>query len=203
MAKGRIYRRIEIRKAAPGDAALFSELLLISSPLFPVVFGKGIDKALEHCFVRTSNVFSHEYVSIAEVDGKAAGMLLGYSWQKKYEHTFITGWMLIMELGISVVERIPAIIESGRVSGTVNEGEYYISNVATLPDFRGMGVGSALLAHAEKLALGCGANTIALEVDRKNAGALRLYKKSGYEVQKEFSIDIDGRKSFYRMIKKL
>src|SRR5919199_3638611 len=62
-------------------------------------------------------------------------------------------------------------------------GEWlYVDGLATAPDQRRRGVATALLAHAERLALASGRPAIALDTPETNAAALALYERVGFEV---------------------
>ena len=65
-----------------------------------------------------------------------------------------------------------------------------ICNVATVPEFRGMGVGKALVASLIESARDSGASVIMLEVRKSNAAAIALYEKAGF-------ICVGERKNFY------
>jgi aminoglycoside 6'-N-acetyltransferase len=54
--------------------------------------------------------------------------------------------------------------------------------LAVLPEWRGRGVGSALLEAAETWARAQGAERMSMDLSSANAGALRLYERMGYEV---------------------
>ncbi len=60
-------------------------------------------------------------------------------------------------------------------------GESHILNVATHPDFRRCGVGTALLAEAVAEARARNASLMILEVRRSNLEARRLYRRFGFE----------------------
>jgi aminoglycoside 6'-N-acetyltransferase len=55
--------------------------------------------------------------------------------------------------------------------------------IAVAPEWRGRGVGTALLAAAEAWARQQGAERMTLDLDVNNAGALRLYERVGYQVE--------------------
>ena len=55
--------------------------------------------------------------------------------------------------------------------------------LAVAPDWRGRGVGSALMRAAEDWARAHGAERMVLDLDVNNAGAQRLYERLGYEVE--------------------
>lgn len=58
----------------------------------------------------------------------------------------------------------------------------YVHSFRVREAFRGCGVGARLMAHAEKDLAGRGFQEVSLNVTRENEGALRLYKRLGYEV---------------------
>jgi aminoglycoside 6'-N-acetyltransferase len=53
--------------------------------------------------------------------------------------------------------------------------------LAVAPEWRGRGVGTALMRAAEDWARAQGAERMVLDLDANNAGALRLYERLGYE----------------------
>jgi len=55
--------------------------------------------------------------------------------------------------------------------------EAHITNIAVHPDWRGQGVGEALLNALVAIAAGSGAQRLTLEVRPSNLPALRLYRK--------------------------
>lgn len=55
--------------------------------------------------------------------------------------------------------------------------EGYVTNVAVLPEFRGQGIASALIARQMENDM----EFITLEVRQSNLPALKLYEKSGFE----------------------
>ena len=71
----------------------------------------------------------------------------------------------------------------------------YISMIAVKEKYRGAKVGSKILMHIEQISIANGMEYLKLEVAAENSGAIKFYKKHGYEVYKE---DIS---SFYMMKK--
>jgi ribosomal protein S18 acetylase RimI-like enzyme len=59
-------------------------------------------------------------------------------------------------------------------------GSYYICGVALLPEYRGQGIGTRLMALAEEEARERGLPRLSLIVFERNEGALRLYERLGY-----------------------
>ena len=60
--------------------------------------------------------------------------------------------------------------------------EVHINNLAVRGDFRGRGVGTALLEHVIQAGAARGADRATLEVRRSNAPARRLYERLGFAV---------------------
>jgi ribosomal protein S18 acetylase RimI-like enzyme len=75
-------------------------------------------------------------------------------------------------LGYVRVQPVTPLRENAHVSG--------IAGFAVVPDARGRGVGSALLAAAERHARDGGARKLSLRVLSTNDAALRLYERCGF-----------------------
>jgi ribosomal-protein-alanine N-acetyltransferase len=60
--------------------------------------------------------------------------------------------------------------------------EVHINNLAVRGDFRGRGLGTALLEHVLQAGASRGAERATLEVRRSNGPARRLYERLGFEV---------------------
>lgn len=67
-----------------------------------------------------------------------------------------------------------------------------VCNIATVPHFRGKGVGMALTQALIESAHESGASVIMLEVRKSNAAAIALYEKAGFTL-------VGQRKNFYTM----
>jgi len=65
-----------------------------------------------------------------------------------------------------------------------------VNNVAVHPDFRGRGIGEALMRHVIDRVRENGATFMTLEVRTSNAAAVTLYKKLGFEI-------LGTRKNYY------
>jgi ribosomal-protein-alanine N-acetyltransferase len=65
-----------------------------------------------------------------------------------------------------------------------------ICNIATVPQFRGMGVGKALTNALIESAKETGASVVMLEVRKSNSAAIALYEKAGFTL-------VGQRKNFY------
>jgi ribosomal protein S18 acetylase RimI-like enzyme len=195
--------KVTIRGAAPGDAGLFYELELMSSPYVEVLFGNSARKIFENMFRARRNLFSHEHTIIAESDGRPAGMLLGYGRKTKAREELITAVLFVANMPMEFMLKLPMLLRGTANIGLIGRGEFFISNVAVFPGFRGKGVARQLLAEAERMAMNEGATCLTLEVEPDNERAIVFYDRLGFRIIEESYIDLGKRKYFYRMAKPL
>jgi len=187
------------------EAEHFARLMEISAPeYFPALLGKRFKELFRRLFLEKGNLFSHEHVVFAIYEGQIAGMILSYDWKTKKREEKRTGWLMMKSLGFDFLRKLPAFISSTSGSGRLEKGDYYVSNVAVYPKFQGKGIGKALMLEAERLAMESGAERITLDVERNNERAIAIYKKLGYSIEREHSVELEGRTyRFYRVVKEL
>ncbi len=104
--------------------------------------------------------------TIAEIAGEVAGALTGY---RVAEHDGSGGPL-----------DLPAAFGPYLELEAIAAGTWYLMVVSVFPEYRGQGLGTALLAKAEELARSSGVGSMALIVESANAGALKLYLRSGF-----------------------
>jgi ribosomal protein S18 acetylase RimI-like enzyme len=111
--------------------------------------------------------FGWTSVTMAEVDGEVAGMLLGYRKVDAFEPVppSVTGFMRPIE----------------ELEAEAN-GTWFISMLGVHIGWRSRGVGSALLDVAEVKRDETSASGLSLIVEDGNMGARRLYERRGYAV---------------------
>ena len=114
--------------------------------------------------------YSWRNALIAEVDDVAAGAIVGYDGAQLRELRNGTFTVLLECIG-----RVPNILdETGR-------GEYYLDSIGVLPEFRGLGVGRALIEAFCNKAFAKGHERVGLIVDYDNPQAEKLYTSLGFE----------------------
>ena len=66
----------------------------------------------------------------------------------------------------------------------------FITSVCIFPEYRGMGLGSELIANSKQFAQSNGMKSILLEVGKNNLSARKLYEKTGFYMcsEKEASL---------------
>jgi len=96
---------------------------------------------------------------------------------------------------IMLVARLTSVAAQHEIAGFIVArliaDELHVNNVAIRPEFRGQGLGSALLLTTINQARQRGAKLAQLEVRASNNEAQRLYQKCGFAV-------VGRRKNYYR-----
>ena len=114
----------------------------------------------------TASPLHYATFTVAEIDGAIAGALTGRSIPLLYER--------------GDAADLPDVYAPLLELEAVAAGSWYLNVVAVYPEFRGQGLGSALLSKAEEIARLADAPQISLIVEEVNAGALKLYLKFGF-----------------------
>jgi ribosomal protein S18 acetylase RimI-like enzyme len=104
--------------------------------------------------------------TVAEIDGALAGALSGRLIPIPYERGDSAG--------------LPDLFAPLLELEAVAAGSWYLNFVSVYPEFRGQGLGSALLSKAGEIARVAEASQMSLIVDEANAGALKLYLRHGF-----------------------
>lgn len=80
----------------------------------------------------------------------------------------------------SSFDAIPLELLAPNQLEAVAEGTYYIFVAAVFPDYRGQGIGTAMLNLAQSLAREAGAARLTIMAESFNVGAHRLYLRHGF-----------------------
>jgi len=170
-----MLKNFKIRKASLADCKSIAELALMAGEGIPAYFwaqsrqeGQDImDVGANNLASETEN-FSYRNVTIAEVDGKVAGMLLAYTLPASDNPDDVNEYPEFIRPLIELEQCVP--------------GSYYINMIATYPEFRGQSIGTRLMGTVAKAAAAAGCQLISVEVFEQNQGALKLYQQLGYQV---------------------
>ena len=117
-------------------------------------------------FEREAANFSYRNAWVIENGGAVAAGLIGYRQPEPYD--------------LEGLEKFPPLIQPLVRLEAYAPGSWYVNVVAVLPEHRGKGLGSLLLADAERRAHEVGARSLSLIVAAENARAVRLYERLGY-----------------------
>ncbi len=81
-------------------------------------------------------------------------------------------------------------MEAGFVSFYGNDAvnqTIYLTVIAIHPRLKGRGFGTAVIKYLERFGREHGRSRIKLEVDKENTGAVRFYRKNGFQITEEAS----------------
>lgn len=165
-------REIVIRPAVSADSATIAEVIAMAigdEAGLRNYCGEEYMAVLTEVARREATQYSWQNALIAELNGVVAGAVVGYDGAQLYtlrEGTFAT----INEF----VERTQTIVDE------TSAGEYYLDSVGVLPQYRGMGVGRALVSAFCNKAFAEGHQRVGLIVDFENPDAERLYTSLGF-----------------------
>jgi ribosomal protein S18 acetylase RimI-like enzyme len=203
---------ITIRPAWPSDSNLVARLIYLTMGieadwLFGQKEGHSTHQVLANLFLRKDNRVSHTLAHLAESDGQAAGLLLAYPGGLLTRLNWLTGWCLLNILGLAATIRLARIQSAYGDLKETEADEFYISNLAVLPEFEGQGIGSRLMAFAEDLACDSGLKKSSLIVAFSHERAKQLYERLGYQVVHSHLSShpkvAEGSGGYHRMVKRL
>lgn len=163
---------MQIRDAKASDADHLVRFINMAADDLPLHFWKktagpdGDPLALgrERAARETGN-FSYRNAWLAEIGGEVAACLLGYPAALEPEPIAHDTQPLFVPL-IELENMAP--------------GAWYLNVLATYPQYRGRGLGSALIAKAEEITRAMGRTTISLIAEDTHQDALRLYRANGF-----------------------
>jgi ribosomal protein S18 acetylase RimI-like enzyme len=129
-----------------------------------------IYRNLVECERRDDLLYTYRHTRVAEIGGMAAGTLLSYPgdiYMELRDKTFAQLWPDFFTVyGDSEPETDP--------------GEYYLDSLAVLPEFRGRGIGRALLKDGIRKAAELGFSQVALVADSAMPHLISLYESVGF-----------------------
>lgn len=160
------------RRATPADAAVLAELVNHAGEGLPLYLWDKIKEPGETAWdvgrrraARDEGSFSYRNAVIVERDGQAAGSLIGYGIAAEPE---------------PLPDDLPAMFRPLLELENLAPDTWYVNVLAVLPAFRGLGLGSQLLALAETIGRAEGKAGMSIIVSDANDGARRLYERQGY-----------------------
>jgi ribosomal protein S18 acetylase RimI-like enzyme len=115
----------------------------------------------------TASPLHYTSFTIAEVDGLVVGGL--------------SGRLIPVPYARADAEDLPAVLAPYLELESLAAGSWYVNLLAIYPEYRGRGLGSAVLEHAENRARQSAAPRLTLIVEDANRGAHQLYLRSGFE----------------------
>ncbi|MFC7688035.1 GNAT family N-acetyltransferase [Ureibacillus sp. GCM10028918] len=184
------YIRKAILEDAPKTAPLIYEAIGdIANRLTGENETSQVISTLEALFRRTDNRHSYLYTYVAEseVTKGILGILVLYDGQVGAElDASLQRWL----------EQKNAPITS--IDMEAYPDEFYVDTICVHENARGLGIGTALLEFAEKVAQLEGYSKIALNVETQKVKAQKLYERLGYVVTEPWTIINEP---FFHMVK--
>ena len=128
-----------------------------------------------------NNSLGHENIHVVK-HANVIGILVSFSGKETSLWKDFKAYFKILNFNKFLKYMVKGTAISELLTTSVGRNDYYLSNVAVDPTFRGQGIGSYILKNAIKLAEDAECQRLILDVTMDNEGALRLYKRSGFKV---------------------
>ena len=158
---------IKVREAVAADAPLVGRVVLMALHYDET---HPLASIFAELAAREVSQYSYRNALVAEVDGKTVGAIIGYDGAR------------LGELRKPLYELMVAKFGCVRpVEDETSAGEFYVDSIAVMPQWRGRGVGGALLSAARDRAFAAGHERVGLIVDFENPRAEALYNSLGFE----------------------
>lgn len=180
---------LTFRKATESESDVLADLVFgepeqetqrVAARLFDVDDVELLRKLFRLTWREAQNWKSSE---LALVDGVPAGVLQTGGSSMRITPGVVLA--VIRALGLRRTLRLPGRLRiRGRVTPPKPDGAYLVSELHVLPEFRGRGIGAAILKHAEEDARKRGTTLMALSTLTTNP-ARRLYERFGFTVEDE------------------
>ena len=158
---------IKIREAVAADAPLVGRVVLMALHYDDT---HPLASIFAELASREVSQYSYRNALVAEVDGETVGAIIGYDGARLEE--------LRKPLYELMIEKFGSVRP---VEDETSAGEFYLDSLAVLPQWRGRGVGGALLSAARDRAFAAGHERVGLIVDCANPRAEALYNSLGFE----------------------
>lgn len=163
----------DIRPAARRDATHLAALVDIAGEGLALHFWQEVAEPNQSPFEvgraraqRDEGSFTWRNAHIAEIDGETVGALVGYT---------------IPEPDPEEIAAMSDIVRPLAELEAEAPGYWYVNVLAVFPEHRGKGIGGALLRKADEIGGKAAPAGMAIIVASANHGAVRLYKRAGYQ----------------------
>ncbi len=154
--------------------------------IFRPLLGKNKNEAIENIkklIKEKDNTFSHEHIHVVSgEDENLLGILVSFCGRETSTWNDFKAYFRILNFYDFLRYVIKGALINELLTASVGKDDYYLSNIAVDPQFRGQGIGTYILENAFKLAEKKRCIRVILDVTLNNAGASRLYKRIGFKV---------------------
>jgi ribosomal protein S18 acetylase RimI-like enzyme len=163
---------LPLRSGTLEDTAVLAELINYAGEGLPLyLWGKMAEPGETAWQVgrrraaRDQGSFSYRNATMIDHEGECAGCLMGYE---------------IPDLPEPIGDDMPAMFVPLQELENLAPGTWYVNVLAVRPHFRGLGLGTRLLAFADETGRALGKRGMSIIVSDANRGARRLYERCGY-----------------------
>ncbi len=200
------------REAAASDAAAAAGLIHaawgdFAQYMFCQTDGSHVDMLLARLFTRRGHRLSYSYATMAEGREGPGALMIAIPGRELRRLTWGLRAAMSAEAGPTIGVRFAARWLPFLLRAEAARDELYIDTLSVTDAWRGRGVGSMLLAEAERRARAMGLRACSLSVDLTNPDAQRLYERRGYCVERTFRsaryAHAAGYPGFHHMVKPL
>ena len=161
-----------LRHAVIEDAPVLAELVNYAGDGLPLYLWSKMAAPDESAWdvgrrraTRPEGGFSYRNATIIEHHGECAGCLIGYALPDQPE---------------PIGDDMPAMFVPLQQLENLAPGTWYVNVLAVRPQFRGLGLGTRLLAFADQTGRALDKRGMSVIVSDVNPGARRLYERCGY-----------------------
>lgn len=163
---------LTIREATKKDADLIAHVVAMAMGYDLAADYAGdedVIKVIGEVALCDDTQYSYQNALIAEIEGNPAGAIVGYDGGQLHR---------LREGSLSVIRRYHPDINI--TEDETEPGEFYLDSIGVLPEFRGQGIASRLIASMADKARMAGYARCGLLVDFGNGNAERLYSSLGF-----------------------
>lgn len=179
---------LKVREAKEEDAPIISKLVYETEDTPEHEWGYGTkDEILSRieCLVNTKNSrYYYKYIKIAELEEKVCGAIILLKGEEIFKLDLNTSFKILTSLK-GIVNKIRYLLDiiTEFSLDECKKGELYIANIATLKEFRGIGVGKELMKLADNVAKLENYNKCSLLA--KDKELILYYSRFNYKLEKE------------------
>ena len=167
---------------------------------FRFMLGRTYSQIIAKAYIQPDHSYSFQNVSFAEYDSRIAGMALGFTSEhyRRFSDQPINEAAGRHYLRMKTVKFLFAPML--QIMESIADGDFYLLSMAVDKDFRGKGLGSALMDSVRERARASGSNRISLDVSANNELARRIYENWGMSIESQWprSLPLPALR-FYRM----
>ncbi|SRR5579883_1194122 len=180
-------QNITVRPAIAGDVSWAAPLIFSAGPaLFSYIFASPFDEAqaiFAQAFAYPQHALSYEHAQVVEILDEPVGVIIGYPGALKRQADEKVHQVMARILPIRKLPKILVnLADLTRIKQDVAVQDYYILGLSIAPDYRNRGLGTYLLAQAERQAQLHHCEAIALDVTYTNTAARSLFERLEYRV---------------------